>query len=82
MYVLPAGRAPFCLRLARVDSGEIEYIVRVGILYERWESYTESKQWNIVYLHATEGSEPAWSWREPVTGFCEEARNWGSGNSA
>lgn len=82
MHVLPRGMLPVELQLSQRTGGEIEYAVRVGCFDGQWQSHTESKQWKLVYLHATEGHDVVWSWGTRVTGICTDARSWDSGNDA
>lgn len=78
MWVLPTAKLPMRLQLVQLGDGSIRYTLRVGVLDRDWESFSESKQWKLVYLHATEGTEPAWTWGQAISGVCAEAQGWGS----
>lgn len=72
MHILPAGVVPVLVRLERTKHTEIAYEVQAGINDETWQSLSDSRQWKVVYLHATQGISPAWSWGETVTGVCRK----------
>jgi hypothetical protein len=67
MTVLPADDLPLEVEFS-TESNETRYLVRVGLVDERWHSLSESKRWKSVYLYATQGRDIDWTWSEPISG--------------
>jgi hypothetical protein len=62
MTLLPSEAAPIAISL-RARAGGFDWSVRIGRLDARWLALSSDKQWNSVYVYATnEGESPPWTW--------------------
>ncbi|HEX2882320.1 MAG TPA: hypothetical protein VHO25_22525 [Polyangiaceae bacterium] len=67
MTILPVDELPLEVEIWR-ESNEVQHLVRIGLVDERWDSLSESKRWKAVYFYATEGRDIDWTWSEPISG--------------
>ena len=72
MHVLPAGELPIEVELSR-DVGSTRYRLRIGVGDARWDSLSDSKRWNAVYLYASGERDEEWTWSEPISGCLADA---------
>jgi hypothetical protein len=63
MTILPTGELPLEVELSREPNGA-RYLLRVGLVDERWHSLSESKRWKSVYLYATQDRDIDWTWSD------------------
>ncbi|MEN7342990.1 MAG: hypothetical protein AAAFM81_08595 [Pseudomonadota bacterium] len=66
-YVLQSS-AVLIETILKFDEGVVKYEIRVGIDDALWRSLSESKRWKVVYLYASEGAEPTWTWGATIEG--------------
>ena len=70
-YVLPSSELPVDAEFRFVGDA-VEYRILVGTDGDAWDALSESQRWKAVYVYATEGAEPKWSWDRPVEGTLDE----------
>ena len=64
LYFLPRGELPLEFELSSRPGG-IRCELLVGA-EDPWSSLSESKRWKSVYLYATTGAAPTWTWQEGI----------------
>jgi hypothetical protein len=67
MYALPRGVLPVEITLWTGSRG-IRYRVQIGVGDSQWESLSDSKRWEAVYLYASGERDENWAWSKSITG--------------
>ena len=71
MALLPDGEAPVELQLS-TETGKVQYLLRVGLVDEHWQSLSASKRWKSIYLYATQDRAINWTWSESISGHLSD----------
>lgn len=69
-YILPSSYLPI-EAVFKFEDGIVRYRILVGIDDELWRGFSDSRRWKAVYFYATEGTQPEWTWDQPVEGRIE-----------
>jgi hypothetical protein len=67
MHVLPSGVLPVEITLSTGPRGT-QYRVQIGVGDSQWESLSDSKRWEAVYLYASGERDEEWAWSKPISG--------------
>jgi len=67
MHVLPSGVLPVEITLSTALRG-IQYRVQIGVGDSQWDSLSESRRWEAVYLYASGERDEKWTWSKPISG--------------
>ena len=71
MTLLPSGAVPIAIGI-RAEAGGFEWSVRTGRQDAHWRALSTDKQWNSVYLYASNKAEsPPWTWGPQQKGFVQ-----------
>ena len=73
MTLLPGGSMPISLHV-EATAGGLKWSARASLKDEEWQSQSDSKRWNNVYLFAGgDIADPPWVWDRTYTGTLPKA---------
>jgi hypothetical protein len=76
MTLLPTGSVPIAINVSGDEQG-FAWSAHIGRQDPHWLALSDSKRWNSVYLHATDGrDEPQWTWERQSRGHVRFAADW------